>query len=127
MFELKVTASNGRYSGITEFYDTSDTLIAFAHSLHGYLNNSSALVYEAGKKDSYAYFSMLIYPLNSSGYIGLLINMEENVATDYRGNEKDKLKSEIIVEPSAIDNFQRQLLRLATEQNGKAILYGRNN
>jgi hypothetical protein len=127
MFELKVTASNGRYTGTTEVYDTSEALTAFAKSLLGYSSNSEMLVHETGKKDGYAYFAMLFYPFNSFGYIGLLINMEENAATDYRENEKDKLKLEIIVEPSAIDNFQRQLLRLATEQNGKATLYGRKN
>ena len=106
MLELKVTATNGRYFGTTEVYDTSEALIAFAKSLHRYSNISNALFYEAGKKDGHAYFAMLFYPLNSAGYIGLLVNLEENVPTEYRENEKDKLKLEIVVEPSAIDNFQ---------------------
>ena len=88
MLELKVIASNGRYSGITEVYDTSEALIAFVKSLHGYSNDSNMLVHEAGEKDGYAYFAMLFYPLNNSGHVGLLINLEENTPTKYRENEK---------------------------------------
>ena len=41
--------------------------------------------------------------------------------------KKNKLNLEIIVEPSAIDDFQMQLLRLATDQKGTSILYGKKN
>ena len=53
-----------------------------------------------------------------------LENIEENVATEYRANEKDKLKLELIVEPSAIDIFQKELHRMAKTENGRASLVG---
>lgn len=123
MFELRVIASNGRYFGTTEVYDTSDSLSDFAKSLLDYPMNEKPLMYEAGEKDSYAYFAMKFYCVNNSGHIGVLINLEENVQTEYRHEEKHKLKLEIIVEPNAIDNFQKELLQLAVKEEGVATLY----
>ena len=44
------------------------------------------------------------------------INIESNVAAEYRQEEKNKLKLEIIVEPSAIDRFQKELCHLAKKR-----------
>ena len=127
MFELRVTASNGRYFGITEVYETSESLDHFAELLFGFPKNNLTLFHEMDKKNSYAYFSMKYYCINNAGHLGIEINLEENVSTEYRNEEKDKLKLEIIVEPSAIDNFQKALKQLARNQEGKATLFGRNN
>jgi hypothetical protein len=127
MFELKVTASNGRYFGTTNVYDTTESLSNFAQTLIGFPKNDKKLLHEAGDKDAYAYFSMNFYCINNAGHIGVEINLESNVATELRQGEKDKIKLEIIVEPSAIDNFQKQLIQLAAKQEGTSILYGRDN
>ena len=70
---------------------------------------------------------MKYYCIDKVGHLGVEVNLEENVSTEYRNEEKDKLKLEIIIEPSAIDNFQRELIQLAQKQEGKATLFGRNN
>lgn len=70
---------------------------------------------------------MNFYYIDNAGHIGVEINLENNVATEFRHEEKNKLKLEIIVEPNAIDNFQRELSNLATTQKGTANLYGRDN
>lgn len=127
MFELKVTASNSRYYGATEVYDTTESLFSFAQALIGFPKNNKKLLHEAGFKDGYAYFSMNFYCIDDAGHIGVEINLEDNVATEFRPEEKDKLKLEIIVEPVAIDNFQRELSQLAKKQEGTAVLYGRDN
>ena len=127
MFELKVTASNGRYFGTTEVYDTTESLFGFAQTLIGFPKDNKKLLHEAGFKDEYAYFSMNFYCIDNVGHIGVEINLEDNVATEFRHEEKNKLKLEIIVEPNAIDNFQKELSQLATKQEGVAILYGRDN
>jgi hypothetical protein len=127
MFELKVTASNGRYFGTTEVYDTTESLFGFANTLIGFPKDNKKLFHEAGFKDGYAYFSMNFYCIDNAGHIGVEINLEDNVATEFRHEEKDILKLEIIVEPSAIANFQRDLSQLATTQKGTAVLYGRDN
>ena len=127
MFELNVTASNTRYFGTTQVYDTTESLFSFAQTLIDFPKGDKKLFHEAGIKDSYAYFSMNFYCVDNAGHIGVEMNLEDNVATQFRQEEKHKLKLEIIVEPSAIDNFQRELSQLATTQKGVAILYGRDN
>lgn len=124
MFEVKVTASNGRYSGVTEVYDTSDSLLSFAKSLNGFPYDNKILFYEAGKKDGYAYFSMGFNTIGNNGYIGVQICLEENVSTVDRAEEKDKIRLELFVEPSAIDIFQKELIHLAQKQTGNATLLG---
>ena len=127
MFELRVRTLNTRFSGTTEVYDTSDTLSNFAKTLIGFPTDNKTLFYEAGEKDSYSYFSMHFHCIDTAGHIGVEINLEENVSTAYRQEEKDKLKLEIIVVPSAIDNFQKELLRLAINGDGIATLYGQHS
>jgi hypothetical protein len=111
----------------TQVYDQSESLSNFASTLKGFPKNNDKLFYEAGEKDSYAYFSMKYYCLDKAGHIGVEIHLESNVSTEYRQEEKNKLKLEIFVEPSAIDNFQRDLYHLAMKEEGLAVLYGSDN
>ncbi|MCP9761466.1 hypothetical protein [Lacihabitans soyangensis] len=127
VLELSVKVSNGRYSGITEVYDTPETLFNFARRLEGYPSVNQELFYEAGKKDSYSFFSMRFYKIDSAGQIGVEIMLEENVSTEYRPEEKDKLKVEIIIVPSAIDDFQKELVNMAKNREGVSILNGQYN
>ena len=127
MFELRITATNGRFSGTTEVYDTSESLTSFAKSLSGYPKEDKTLIHEAGQKDGYSYFSINFYCIDNAGHLGVEVSLEENVSTQYRQEEKDKLKHEIIVKPNAIENFQKQLLSLAKNEEGTAILYGNDN
>lgn len=127
MFELQVTACNGKFSGRTEVYEQSENLLQFTKQLTGYLHNNKTLFYEAGIKDSISYFSMRYYPLGKTGCIGVEVHLEENVANEFRPEEKSKLKLELIVEPAAIDNFQKELFTLAKNEEGKAVLFGREH
>jgi len=124
MFELKVNCSNGRYSGTTEVYETKESLLPFVNLLDGYPFQGGELIHECGKQDSYAFFKMRLYKIGVTGIVGVQINLEENVATEYRKEEKHKLEMELIVEPNAIDSFQKELKTLAMTESGTAILKG---
>lgn len=124
IFELQITASNGRYYGITEVYETAKSLEEFVNRLSQFPQNGQFLFHESGQKDGYAYFSMKFYCLDDTGYLGLEVNLEENVATQFRPEEKHKLKLEIKVKSAAIDNFQKELVQLAKKRDGIAILCG---
>jgi hypothetical protein len=127
MFQLKVTATNCRYSGTTNVYDTSETLGSFANSLYRYPNENDILFYEAGQGDGYACFSMRFYRIDQAGHIGVEVHMEDYTIGEKRQEEKSKVKLEIIVEPLAIDNFQKELVALARRKEGSATLLGRDN
>jgi hypothetical protein len=124
MFEIKVSADNGRYSGTTEVYETKESLLPFAHSLEGFLNGSKKLSHSCGERNSYAFFQVKFYPVDTGSVVGVHITLEENVATEYREEEKDKLTMELIVEPNAIDIFQKELVSLAINEEGSAELIG---
>lgn len=125
MFELQVTASNGRFIGTTEVYDQSRPLYDFANSLIGFPRTSdSVFLHEAGEKDGYAYFAMKFYTIDSVGHLGVQVTLESNVSTKYRAEEKDKLSLEILTEPSLLDNFVKSLVTLAKDEEGEAILEG---
>ena len=36
MFEMRISANNGRYSGITEVYEVSNSLLGFVNELNGF-------------------------------------------------------------------------------------------
>lgn len=124
MFELAISAANDAFSGKTEVYDQSETLLEFAKNLKGFPIETNSLFYEAGQKDSYVYFSMRFYVLGRAGLAGVEIHLESNVSTEFRPEEKSKLKLEIIVEQNAIDSFQLALLNVARYEEGTATLYG---
>ncbi|WP_181358555.1 hypothetical protein [Taibaiella chishuiensis] len=44
--------------------------------------------------------------------------------TDFRPEEKDLVKLELLTEPAAVDKFSTALPRLAAQQEGTALLYG---
>lgn len=123
MFELQVNCSNGYFSGVTEVYDTQIPLLEFAKSLKGYPKNRETLTHICGEKDSYSYFEMNFYPIGMNGIVGVEILLESNTTED-RPKEKDKLRLELIVEPNAIDVFQRELELLAINEEGDAELIG---
>ena len=127
MFELKVTASNGRYFGTTNVFDTPELVLKFAQTLISFPQHNSDLFYETGFKNGQASFSMHFYHSDNTAHFVLGISLEDHVTTAYTHEHKNKLKIEISIEPNAVDEFKKDLSRLATEKDGIAILYGRDS
>ncbi len=127
MFELKIIASNNRFYGTTEVYDTSESLYSFAQTLIDFPKNEKQLIYKLGIQNGYAFCSIRFYCIDNFGYIGVEIILEDNVNTNFRNEEKSKVKLEIMVEASGIDNFRQALSTLSKKQEGIAILYGNDN
>ena len=115
MFEIEVSADNGRYSGTTRVYDTKESLLPFAQSLEGFPTGDSKLNYECGEKDNNPFFHVSFYLANTESVVGVQITLEE---------EKDKLVMDLIVEPNSIDIFQKELIQLANNEEGTAELIG---
>ncbi len=124
MFEIDVLASNGRFKGNCQVYETSNSLLQFAMNLKGFPDGRENLIHKFGKKDSYSFFEMRFYQIGLTGIVGVQIEMEGNVPSDWRIEEKEKLIMELIVEPNAVDNFQKELVNLAKTEDGKAELIG---
>ena len=65
-------------------------------------------------------FEMAFYPISPTGKVGVLITLEENVPTEYRAHEKDKLKLELIVEPASIDIFSKGTSNIGDKSGWKS-------
>ena len=82
--------------------------------------------YKAGIVSDYAYCNLKFYSVDKTGHIGVSIALMIENNTEFDMHPRDEVKLEILVEPSAIDDFQKQLYRMTIEQKGTATLYGRN-
>jgi len=126
MFKMIITSCNTGFCGITNTYVTPAQLINFAIEIGEFSQSvNSELFFEIGKKDAHSYFSMRCYQIDYSGVVGVEIMIESDVATEYRPEEKSKLKTELIVELRAIDEFRKQLYSLVSTSEGQALLLGR--
>jgi hypothetical protein len=125
MLELEVTVSNINFRGVTQVYDTSESIKDLANKLGGFPKNEEPVFYELGEKDSYAYVSIKFYSISAIRLIGVQVHLEENVNTNFRSEEKSKVSLELIIEPNFIDVFEKELLSIAVKQEGYAKLLSR--
>ena len=123
MIELHISANNGSFSGKTEVYDTKESLLPFSDTLIGFPKLDKTLLYTSGQKGGYSFFQMKFYPIGLSGIVGVYIVIEENLySNSNRVEEKASVSMELIVEPNAIDKFQKELATLARTEKGSAEL-----
>ena len=123
IIELRVSANNGSFSGGTEVYDTKKSLLPFSKSLIGFPRFDQTLLYTCGEKSGYSFFQMKFYPIGLSGVVGVHLVIEENLySNSNRVEEKASVSMELIVEPNAIDKFQKELATLVRTEEGSAEL-----
>lgn len=124
MFEMRVAVNNGCFSGITEVYEVSKSLLGFVNELKEFPFKKDNVSHFCGEKDGFSFFEMEFYKIGLTGICGVLITMEGNVASDYRKQEKEKLSLELIIEPNSIGVFCKELKSLAEKEAGIAELKG---
>ncbi|MFZ4928010.1 hypothetical protein [Chryseobacterium sp. Mn2064] len=121
-----ITGSNIQFSGTIYIHEDSRSLADFANSLIDFPKYEKKLFFEMGHKDSrFSYFSISLYPTQSLSHIGVQITMVTDA--HFRDEDQCKIQFEIIVEPSAIDEFRKALSRISHKGSGNAILYGKDN
>jgi hypothetical protein len=125
LIELSVKASNGRYCGSTQVYDTAKSLMGLAKSLADFWGGHKPIVYEVGTKGGYAFWGMNIYLIEPSGLLGVVVTLEENSSDTgiSQLNRNNSVKLEIQTCMAAIDRFRDELLKLASNEEGVASLY----
>jgi hypothetical protein len=122
MIELQVYASNQRHRGTIEIYTIGESLMKFADSLEGFPKDSNeTVVYDEGKRDSYAFLSLTFYCVGSLGHAAVQVCMEED-ASSQSAEGKAKTQFALNCEPAAIERFRNQLTRMAHTESGSATL-----
>ena len=75
MFELKVSANNGRYSGITEVYTVSKPILSFVNELKQFPFDKEFVTFSLGEKENYAFFEMKFYKIGLTSQCGVLVTL----------------------------------------------------
>jgi hypothetical protein len=124
MIQLGITASNGYYRGSTKIYANGEELVDFANSLLDFPRaREQVLVFEIGKPNSYAHFSMRLYRIDALGHTAMQIKLENEIANE-RSEARDKVQLELMFEPAMLDEFREQLGEMGRAKAGKAVLVG---
>lgn len=125
MIELEVTASNGRYSGVTRIFTDQPDLLSLAESLDGFPKEITDLVsYEAGDKGGYAYLGLRFYCIDGVGHIAVHIVMKDSMISPPRPEIKSTAEFEILCVPSALEALKAALVAIAQSGIGSVTMYG---
>jgi hypothetical protein len=124
--ELELTVSNQGFSGRTRCYDTAERLAVLAKQLEGFPKNDQSIFYKIGEpigepaRESHLSFcSSLILP---SGLVRVGVQLENE---ELYNDRVSKVSTELFVELSSLDTFQKFLATLAATQRGIAKLLAR--
>lgn len=124
LLEIKVVACNGRYRGTTQVYDTRDSLRKFAQQLIGFPKSIDQIIhYEVGERTGYSFLGVKFYCIDRTGHTAVKVEMEENI-TMQSSTEKDMIRLEFHFEANDLIEFQKELQKIITKEEGRAILNG---
>lgn len=126
LMELNVRATDTNFSGSTQVYDQFERLSEFASTLTDFPTENQELLHESFGSGGQgpACFSIRYYCIDATGHIGAEVTIE---TTEWQSGRKNRVELHIIVEPTAIDNFRKELFSLVKNEEGTAVLYGRDN
>ena len=110
LFEVRVTASNGHFSGAAKCYTNREILSSFAHSLKGYPKElGQEINFSTGERNDLSYFNLSFKSINGTGHLILRIKIAHIVKYSAKPTESFMSEFDLEVEPAAIDNFTNSL------------------
>jgi hypothetical protein len=144
LLEIRVSATNGRYSGVTSVYLNEDgqQLIDFGNQLKGFPERIGQVEeIEFGFTQKYreefqklkeltppiepaiAYVGFRFYCIDSLGHTAVFVNLQEEVWSK-RAEAIGKVTFEMRFEPAQLDKFAEELVELGKKKEGMATLLG---
>jgi len=125
LVEIEAAACTEHFSGLTQVYTTYDELRKLRASLIGFPKSSASRVaFSAGEADSYSFLGVDFYCFDLAGHAAAQITIESKVPTNWRPEQRHRVRLEMQFEPVALDEFSSALNRLISAQAGDAILNG---
>lgn len=127
LFEVKVKASNGTFSGQVTCYTNREMISDLASSLEGFpLNVGQKITFTTGESSKSSFFSLHFNCIDGSGHTVVRVKIAHILTMTNRAQQKYVAEFDLNIEPSAIDTFSRSLSSLAKAQIGqiKAVLDG---
>lgn len=125
MIELRVSATDGLFSGLTQIYTSWESLSEFANHLRGFPRTTLDTVEDTnGESGGYSYLRVLFRCIDGAGHAAVEIEMEQNQALAGPADIRASVKLGFSIEPVAIDGFVAQLQAMVNSKKGSALLLG---
>lgn len=128
LFEVKVFATNGFFSGTAYCYTTREEMEKLGKLLTGYPKTlTDEISFSTGPHDNFSFFSLALKCIDKSGHIKARVTVAHIVTYGNAPQEKYLSEFDLEIEPAGIDAFSTSLQELAKADLGeiKAILKGR--
>lgn len=127
LFEIRITATNGRFAGETCCYTLREEIRKLAQEIKGFPKSVTDQVYfSTYSTDHFSYFAIKFTCVDSSGHTSVRIKIAEIVTYSNASQVNNIAEFDIAVEPAAIDDFSNSLSELSKTPLGKvkAVLTG---
>jgi hypothetical protein len=125
MIELRVSASDGLFSGVTRIYTSWGSLNEFSNRLRGFPRTTSDIVEDAnGEIGGYSYFRLVFRCITAAGHPIVEVEMEQNQADARPGDIRGRAKLGFRIDGIAVDRFVAQLQAMVDSKTGSALLEG---
>jgi hypothetical protein len=123
LIEVYVHATNGRYCGTTEVYTTELELLTFADKLKDFPKKvSDTAILEMGGQMNGSFCKIEFYCIDGVGHTAIRVYLEKVVDDYLRPEEKNSVRLEIGDTSGGIENFGRQIAKIAKNRTGSASL-----
>jgi hypothetical protein len=125
MIELRVSATDGLFSAVTQIYTNWESLNEFTNRLRGFPHTILDTVEDTnGQIGGYSYFRIFFRCIDGAGHAAVEIEMEQNRALAGPADIRANAKLGFPIEPLAIDRFVAQLQAMVDSKAGSALLLG---
>ena len=126
MIEIRVSATDGFFSGLTEIYTSWESLSEFMNRLRGFPRATLDTIEDTnGKVNGYSYLRLFFRCIDGAGHAAVEIEMEQNQKLAGPADIRARAKFGFSIEPVAVDSFVTQLQAMMHSKKGSALLLGR--
>ena len=123
LVEIAVLVSNGRYSGGTAIYVSSEELVELGRKILNFPKNLSDVVEEHfGEPESYSYLNFRFRCTDNLGHVGVEVTMYENWDNAISKETRSRLYVLLPVEPAGLDEFAKGLVLMGETEQGSVVM-----
>ena len=123
--ELSIAANNGQYSGTAKVYFAQGDVQALANSIRGFPKTiSHQETFAGGNETDYPFAKLVFRCADGSGHPSVHVALAETLYHQGRRLADNRVELELSFEPTALDDFCRELDLVAQRKNTRAVLRG---
>ena len=121
LFEVKVSGSNGTFSGEANCYTLRSEISKFAESISGYPASLDHTVnFSSGPSDTHSYFECSFSPTHLTAHFKVRVKIVHIVVYTNRPREHAITEFDFNIEAAAVDRFTNSLRAVAGGVLGEA-------